>query len=213
MRQVILVTGPPRAGKTTYVAQRRQPGDVVLDQDAIGAGGYKRGLSRVALMQAGRAWVIRCAPGMLARHALALQVRATEVILLCPDPSILFARGAARGDAKQSAGAIREWFRRERVNRPPRPEAPPYVRRSSAERGYGHEHRGVRARLLPQAYGQACTRCGRPMMPGQPLDLDHAEDRTTYLGFAHASCNRAAGARKRNSIATQRNRIATSQQW
>lgn len=33
--RVTLVTGPPCSGKTTYVAQHRQPGDIVLDYDAI----------------------------------------------------------------------------------------------------------------------------------------------------------------------------------
>jgi hypothetical protein len=32
------------------------------------------------------------------------------------------------------------------------------------------------------------------MLPGQPLDLDHADDGVGYQGFAHARCNRQAGA-------------------
>jgi hypothetical protein len=35
------------------------------------------------------------------------------------------------------------------------------------------------------------------MLPGQQIDLDHA-DNGTYLGFAHAGCNRSAGATKGN---------------
>jgi hypothetical protein len=214
MRQVVLVAGPPCAGKSTYVAQRRQPGDIVLDQDAIGADAFKRGLTKVGLMRAGRAWVIRCAPGAQARAALAAKIRATEVVLLAPAPAVLFSRGAARANPARVAATIREWLRREQANRPPMPEAPPYVRRSSTtERGYGAEHRAARRRLLPGAYGQLCPRCGHPMMPGQALDLDHTDDRRSYLGFSHASCNRRAGARKRNSAAEQRKPIVTSQAW
>lgn len=33
--EVILVTGPPCAGKTTYVDEHREPGDLVVDYDAI----------------------------------------------------------------------------------------------------------------------------------------------------------------------------------
>jgi hypothetical protein len=44
----------------------------------------------------------------------------------------------------------------------------------------------------------ACTRCGRLIVPGSRWDLDHTEDRSGYLGPAHHSCNRRAGAIKGN---------------
>lgn len=66
----------------------------------------------------------------------------------------------------------------------------------ASDRGYGREHQELRARLLPHAYGQPCTRCGREMVEGQALDLDHTDDRTGYAGFAHAFCNRQAGGRR-----------------
>jgi hypothetical protein len=44
----------------------------------------------------------------------------------------------------------------------------------------------------------ACTRCGRQIEPGQLWDLDHTDDRSGYLGPAHRSCNRSAGAVKGN---------------
>jgi hypothetical protein len=39
------------------------------------------------------------------------------------------------------------------------------------------------------------VRCGRPILPGQPWDLDHSDDRVAYLGAAHRRCNRSAGGR------------------
>jgi hypothetical protein len=36
-----------------------------------------------------------------------------------------------------------------------------------------------------------------PMLPGQPLDLDHTDDRTAYLGMSHARCNRGHGRGRR----------------
>jgi len=33
------------------------------------------------------------------------------------------------------------------------------------------------------------------MLPGQALDLDHADDRPGWLGFSHSRCNRQAGGR------------------
>jgi hypothetical protein len=61
-----------------------------------------------------------------------------------------------------------------------------------------HLHRAARAQLLPHAYGNPCPYCLEPMLPGQPLDLDHTNP--VALGnaapgdrIAHASCNRRAG--------------------
>lgn len=72
----------------------------------------------------------------------------------------------------------------------------PKVKGNTTARGYGSAHQKLRAKLLPHAYGKPCTRCGKPMLQGQALHFDHTDDRTGYLGFAHADCNRKAGARK-----------------
>ena len=97
----------------------------------------------------------------------------------------------------------------------------PKSKASSAARGYGSEHQKLRAKLLPAAYGQPCTRCGRPLRPGQDLHLDHTDDRTGYAGFAHASCNRKAGARKgarvvnriRRGAAPIKAKLKTTRAW
>lgn len=78
-------------------------------------------------------------------------------------------------------------------------------RRNRGDR-YGNEHRRARDAMLPYAVGQPCTRCGVPIMPGDRVDLDHADNiesvsefyGSVYSGFAHASCNRRAGAIKGN---------------
>jgi hypothetical protein len=59
--------------------------------------------------------------------------------------------------------------------------------------GYGTRHQAIRRALLPGAYGQPCIRCGQPLQPGQPIELDHTDDRRGYAGFAHRWCNRSAG--------------------
>jgi hypothetical protein len=69
----------------------------------------------------------------------------------------------------------------------------------SAPGAYGGPHQAIRRALLPYAYGQPCPRCGRPMLPSQPLDLDHRDDRAGYLGMSHSRCNRQAGARLGNA--------------
>lgn len=75
---------------------------------------------------------------------------------------------------------------------------------SSAARGYGSQHRKLRAKLLLEAYGQPCYRCGMPMLPHQALHLDHTDDRTGYGGMSHAVCNRKAAAAKAKLIRTIR---------
>ncbi len=57
------------------------------------------------------------------------------------------------------------------------------------------------ASLLPLP----CTRCGRPVEPGTPWDVDHMVPLSAggspgwdNQGPAHRSCNRAHGARLRN---------------
>jgi hypothetical protein len=67
-------------------------------------------------------------------------------------------------------------------------------RGTTAERGYGTEHRKLRedwAQLI--ATGSVhCAKpgCGQLIHPGEPWDLGHAPDRS-YQGPEHRSCNRA----------------------
>lgn len=87
---------------------------------------------------------------------------------------------------------------------------------TTAQRGYGYDHQKLRRALLPDAYGRPCPHhgidphCPGLMLPGQDLDLDHTDDRNGYRGMAHASCNRRAGAKKRNRRRAQR---GVSREW
>lgn len=65
---------------------------------------------------------------------------------------------------------------------------------TTAERGYGTEHRNLRkhyARFV--AGGQAfCARCLEPIHPYEAWDLGHDDfDRRVYTGPEHRRCNRA----------------------
>lgn len=68
--------------------------------------------------------------------------------------------------------------------------------RSRAARGYGKSHKQRRAGYarLVKAGLASCCRCHEPIRAGEPWDLDHSDDRSSYLGPAHARCNRQAAA-------------------
>ncbi len=70
---------------------------------------------------------------------------------------------------------------------------------------YGGPHQRTRAALTPtiNAGDGYCTEliCLMPtrwIQPGTPWDLAHTRPGPGYLGPAHASCNRAEGARHKN---------------
>lgn len=118
MREVILVCGPPCAGKTTYVQQHARPGDRILDADQLGYHQMQRALTEVALMQDGRAWVIRCAPGEAARATLRGVLDADRIVLLNPPTKELYARTRTRPHPNATWYAIRKWLDAERGKRP-----------------------------------------------------------------------------------------------
>jgi predicted kinase len=89
---VIIVTGPPCSGKTTYVTARRQPGDIVIDFDdiarALGSPGahdhprhiievtaaaWDAAVTRALSLHPGhRVWIIDTAPSPARRRRYAL---------------------------------------------------------------------------------------------------------------------------------------------
>jgi hypothetical protein len=77
--------------------------------------------------------------------------------------------------------------------------------RKTVERGYGEEHKRLRARLLA-AYQPTdpCARCGWPLGPDRDaIQLGHRDDRTGYSGLEHRRCNVAASNRRRARLARQ----------
>ena len=80
-------------------------------------------------------------------------------------------------------------------------------RGTPTQRGYGTEHRRLRAQWkarIDAGLQPACTRCPNPILPGQPFELDHSDDRTTWLGPAHQHCNSSTGGRKGAAVTNNR---------
>ena len=73
-------------------------------------------------------------------------------------------------------------------------------RGSTTQRGYGAQHRALRAAWEPiVAAGQViCWRCGELIQPGEPWDLGHDDsDRTQWRSPEHVACNRATNRKQR----------------
>lgn len=84
----------------------------------------------------------------------------------------------------------------DRTRCPEHARAKDRARGTSTDRGYGAEHRKLRAALAPAAVGTVCHFCGQPIEAGQKVALDHTEDRTGYRGIVHLVCNAADGGRR-----------------
>lgn len=93
---------------------------------------------------------------------------------------------------------------------------------TTTERGYGYEHRKLRAAWAPEVKSGrvTCTRYGRPgyddcpgyIQPGEPWDLGHHDDdRAIYTGPEHQRCNRRAGQAK--GVAARRRAPIHTRDW
>lgn len=130
-RRVVLVAGPPAAGKTRYVAERKRPGDVVVDFDQLcrwlgsdsdhdhspeirekGRRALQAADEWVASRTYGTLWVIRQAPHAAERALLAQGIGATEVHVLAVPRATAKERAAADGRPAWTGRAIDRWWNR-----------------------------------------------------------------------------------------------------
>lgn len=81
--------------------------------------------------------------------------------------------------------------------------ATPRRRRTTTQRGLGHDHQKQRERLLSRLKdGDLCEWCSQPMTRDMELDADHSLARSRGGKRAdrllHAACNRSRGAGERD---------------
>lgn len=132
---VYIVWGPPAGGKTTYVRNNMEPGDLVIDLDYIKSGISMKGktaasdnLLNVALkmrdylynmveyregLECNNIWIVSCLPTKIERDNLYNRLNATEIIEIKTPMNECVQRMMGddeREDKMLQAGIIWKWF-------------------------------------------------------------------------------------------------------
>ena len=204
-----VVTGPPAAGKSTFVREHAQPGDIRIDFDELAntfAGlapdNHQHGGAVTAVARAARdaaieaalkhtdtvdVWLIHStpSPATLSRY----HGHGAEIHVVDPGRDTVMRRIKTMRPGQMHAVAAR-WY--EKNNRP----APGPRGGSTTERGLGWRHQQQRERLLRMHRdGTPCWWCGEPMYRSQALDADHGVARANGGTLAdrllHSKCNRS----------------------
>ncbi|WP_412100198.1 AAA family ATPase [Corynebacterium aurimucosum] len=215
---LIVVTGPPAAGKTTYVTEHAKPGDIRIDLDHIAnalagedtgnhehashiltvAKAARRAAIDAAMKQDCTVWLIHTKP--TPKQLNDYEAMGATIHTIDPGKGTVMKRCKAERP-KASLIAAAKWY-----------DNKPAAKKSTHERGYGHQHQQQRRKLMAQLKdGTPCPECGKPMFKtaaknfdGAALEADHgpgsalkyAENKqaTKATRLLHRTCNRSGGA-------------------
>lgn len=215
-----VVTGPPAAGKTTFVAEHAKPGDIRIDLDHIAntlagedqdshehaahiltvAKAARQAAIDTAIKQDCTVWLIHTKP--TTKQLDEYQALGATIHVVDPGKDVVMKRCKSERP-KGSLFAAAKWYDKQDQGK---------GKKSTHERGYGHQHQKQRRKLMTQLKdGAPCPECGRPMyktsgknFDGASLEADHgpgsalkyAQDkqRTKATRLLHRTCNRSGGA-------------------
>lgn len=88
--------------------------------------------------------------------------------------------------------------------------------RTNDQRGYGKEHRALRAEWAPHVaagtvacHAIVCVMPERAIKPGTEWHLGHTADRSAWTGPEHAKCNLRDGAVRQRTASTRGRKVWT----
>lgn len=211
-----IISGPPAAGKTTFLNNNAKPGDIRIDLDHItnlitgqdldnhthhpAAFAIAKAARRAAIdtalqhVDSHEVWIIDSHPGgaQLARY----QQAGAQMHILAPPKDVVMKRIKASNRPSEMLKVAANWYTQQQSDIP---------RRNTTDRGYGWKQQKTRE-LLMAAHrdGSPCWWCGLPMYrrkdknwDGMALAADHSNPGGAQRGerpdrLLHGRCNSQA---------------------
>jgi len=218
---IIVVTGPPAAGKTTYIREHKQHGDVIIDYDEIAntlagndADNHEHEPHIKAVTKAARqaaidkaidkhdgsftVWIIHSTPSPA--QVKKYKTAGADIMTIDPGKDIVMRR-CKQQRPEYMLKIAADWYAKQSK-----------AAKTTTRRGYGQAHQKQRGILLAQLVdGAPCPECGKPMFKtaaknfdGAALEADHGpgaalkyaanKQATKATRLLHRTCNRSGGA-------------------